>query len=485
MTRTPDYRPHVAARPLGGRALLLAGAAALALGFGNAALAQQGQAQQRPAQQGQQAQQQPGQAGQQGQMPQAQATQMQTVERSLRTAQEQLSRNQQQPNFGQARAAVEAGTNALQGVPQQAQRGEAYRTAQRELNEAQQALRQQQPNREQVAGSLREAADALVILIREVGGTAAAAGAAGGAQGAQIAVQQPSPQVTVQQAQPQVTVQQPSPDVTVQQPAPQVTVQQPAPQVTVQQPRPEVTVQQAQPQVTVQQPRPEVTVQQARPEVTVQQAQPQVRVQQAEPQVRVEREGQPQVTVQRQGEPQVQVQREGQPQVTVQREGQPQVQVERERQAQVQREREVRPGMTEQRTGATTAVPPPAQSGGAQPQVAVATPTAGVPLTTVQSLIGTDVYGANGREAGEVENLLIDNSGRVRAAVIEWGGFLGIGERRAMVPIERIRLGAAGNDRALLEMTREELEALPRYDRERVADYGRERGWGEGLRLYR
>ena len=84
-----------------------------------------------------------------------------------------------------------------------------------------------------------------------------------------------------------------------------------------------------------------------------------------------------------------------------------------------------------------------------------------------------------------MRNLLIDNSGRVRAAVVEWGGFLGIGERQAVVPIERIRLGQGGNDRAQLTMTREELEALPRDDRDRVADHGRERGWGEGLRLYR
>ncbi|MCW8088487.1 PRC-barrel domain-containing protein [Sabulicella glaciei] len=103
----------------------------------------------------------------------------------------------------------------------------------------------------------------------------------------------------------------------------------------------------------------------------------------------------------------------------------------------------------------------------------------------MQGLVGKNVYGTNGREAGEVRNLLIDRSGRVRAVVVEWGGFLGLGERQALVPVERIRLGANQNDRAQLNMTREELEALPRYDSDRVAEYGRERGWGEGLRLYR
>jgi hypothetical protein len=69
--------------------------------------------------------------------------------------------------------------------------------------------------------------------------------------------------------------------------------------------------------------------------------------------------------------------------------------------------------------------------------------------------------------------------------VVEWGGFLGIGERQAVVPIEQIQLGAGPNDRARLNMTREQLEALPRYDRDNLREYGSRYGWGEGTRLYR
>jgi sporulation protein YlmC with PRC-barrel domain len=189
------------------------------------------------------------------------------------------------------------------------------------------------------------------------------------------------------------------------------------------------------------------------------------------------------VTVERQGEPQVTVQRQGEPQVTVQQQGEPRVTMQRTDQAQRQ-QAQAQPG-NDQRTGATSATPAPAQSGGSQPQQTAASPAAGVALQSVQNLIGTNVVGANGREAGEVRNLLIDNQGRVRAAVVEWGGFLGIGTREALVPIERIQLGQGGTDRAQLNMTREELEALPRYDRDRATEYGRERGWGEGLRPYR
>jgi len=401
---------------LSSRPLLLAGTAILAMSMLTAASAQQqSAAQPSPATQ--------------AQTPSGVAGQLHTVEQSLRLAQQQLS-GSQQPNFAQARTAVQAGRDVLGRLPQQAQSPDAFRSAQRELDEASQALQGQQPNQQQVSTQIREAADAVASLMRGMGGIAAA-GQTGGAgtaagSGAQINVQQQPPQINVQQPAPQVTVQQAAPQVTIQQPAPQVTVQQAQPQVTVQQARPEVTVQQARPEVTVQQARPEVTVQQARPEVTVQQARPEVRVQQAQPQVNVERQGTPQVNIQRSGQPQA-----------------------------------------------------------AGEQANVASRSTGVDLQRVQNLIGTNVVGSNGRDAGEVENLLMDSSGRVRAAVIEWGGFLGIGEREALVPIERIRLGGNQNERAQLTMTREELEALPRYDRTKVIDYGRERGWGDGLRMYR
>ena len=30
-----------------------------------------------------------------------------------------------------------------------------------------------------------------------------------------------------------------------------------------------------------------------------------------------------------------------------------------------------------------------------------------------------------------------------------------------------------------------QLERLPRFDRNRLAEYGRDQGWGDGVRLYR
>ena len=102
-----------------------------------------------------------------------------------------------------------------------------------------------------------------------------------------------------------------------------------------------------------------------------------------------------------------------------------------------------------------------------------------MPLARVQSLVGTNVVCASGRDSGEVENLLLDRNGQVRAAVVEWGGgFLGIGQSLAFVPIDQLHLGAPG-ERVRIDLIREQLEALPRYDRKRLADYGRKQGWGD------
>jgi hypothetical protein len=138
-------------------------------------------------------------------------------------------------------------------------------------------------------------------------------------------------------------------------------------------------------------------------------------------------------------------------------------------------------GAADTTSGASSA---PAPTGGGGAQATAASPAAGMPLARVSSIVGTNVVGANDRDAGEVQNLLIDPQGQVRAAVIEWGGFFGIGSRQAVVPIEQLRFGSDG-DRIRMDLTREQLEQLPRYDSSRVADIGRDQGWGDGLRLHR
>jgi sporulation protein YlmC with PRC-barrel domain len=80
-----------------------------------------------------------------------------------------------------------------------------------------------------------------------------------------------------------------------------------------------------------------------------------------------------------------------------------------------------------------------------------------------ERLIGTDAVTANGDDIGEIENLLVEANGQVKAVVVEWGGFLGIGESRAAVPWDQVQLNEAG-DQVTINMTRSEMEAMPTYN---------------------
>jgi hypothetical protein len=138
----------------------------------------------------------------------------------------------------------------------------------------------------------------------------------------------------------------------------------------------------------------------------------------------------------------------------------------------------------EQATPATgaNATTPPAQSGGIGQQGAARAP-GGLDLARATSLVGTNVVSSTGRNAGEIENLLIDSSGQVRAAVVQWGGFLGIGARSAVVPIEQLVFGAPDVP-VRMDLTRDQLESLPRYEAGNLETYGRAEGWG-AVRSYR
>lgn len=76
-------------------------------------------------------------------------------------------------------------------------------------------------------------------------------------------------------------------------------------------------------------------------------------------------------------------------------------------------------------------------------------------------LIGSNVYGPGGQQVGDVYDLVVEPSnGRVAAAVLAVGGFLGIGEKRVAVPIAELKFEG---DRLTTDMTRERLQNAPAF----------------------
>lgn len=85
--------------------------------------------------------------------------------------------------------------------------------------------------------------------------------------------------------------------------------------------------------------------------------------------------------------------------------------------------------------------------------------------TLASSMIGQSVVNPQDETVGDVEDLVMDRSGRVTAAVIGVGGFLGLGEKNVGVPIEALspRRTDDGDVQLVTMLTREELERAPEF----------------------
>lgn len=57
-------------------------------------------------------------------------------------------------------------------------------------------------------------------------------------------------------------------------------------------------------------------------------------------------------------------------------------------------------------------------------------------------------------EIGEVENVIIDDAGQVLGVTVEVGGFLGIGEKTVLIPLEDLRLVQRPEDEGFFIVTR-------------------------------
>ena len=83
------------------------------------------------------------------------------------------------------------------------------------------------------------------------------------------------------------------------------------------------------------------------------------------------------------------------------------------------------------------------------------------PLT---SILGENVHSPKGEDLGRVVDLLVDDDGRIRAAIIDFGGFLGVGTRRIAVDWPLLHFDPSDKDKPLtLSVTRAKLQSAPEY----------------------
>lgn len=79
------------------------------------------------------------------------------------------------------------------------------------------------------------------------------------------------------------------------------------------------------------------------------------------------------------------------------------------------------------------------------------------------NVMGETVRGPNDETIGDINNLVVDRDGKVMAAVIGVGGFLGIGEKDVAVPFSALQLSNEPDGKITLAATKDELKNAPEF----------------------
>jgi hypothetical protein len=123
---------------------------------------------------------------------------------------------------------------------------------------------------------------------------------------------------------------------------------------------------------------------------------------------------------------------------------------------------------------ATPAAPPSATPPPASPKPeppAAAAPAAPPPSVTVidavdaHGILGREVRSAADEDMGRLVDVIVDRGGSVRGAVIDFGGFLGVGSRKIVVDWSALHFWNVANPHKsiTLELTRDQVKAAPEY----------------------
>ena len=87
----------------------------------------------------------------------------------------------------------------------------------------------------------------------------------------------------------------------------------------------------------------------------------------------------------------------------------------------------------------------------------------------VQGILGKEVRSATDENMGRIVDVIVDRAGQVRAAIIDFGGFLGVGSRKIAVAWNALHFPSneKKSERITLELTRDQVRAAPEYKEDR------------------
>jgi PRC-barrel domain len=112
-----------------------------------------------------------------------------------------------------------------------------------------------------------------------------------------------------------------------------------------------------------------------------------------------------------------------------------------------------------------------------QPSAAAPTPPddekskaekAGVPATVVdgeqlESVLGIEALSSTGDDMGRIVDVIVDRGGQARAAIIDFGGFLGVGSRKIAVDWRSLHFDPKKAGAVVVNLTKDQLRVAPVY----------------------
>ena len=100
----------------------------------------------------------------------------------------------------------------------------------------------------------------------------------------------------------------------------------------------------------------------------------------------------------------------------------------------------------------------------------------------VSKIIGSEVRNKSGDKIGDVRDLVVDDKGTIKLAIVSTGGFLGVGDRLHAVPWDVLALGP--KDDHILDIDKAHLQAAPGFTSKTWPNLGDDHWLADNRRYY-
>jgi len=100
----------------------------------------------------------------------------------------------------------------------------------------------------------------------------------------------------------------------------------------------------------------------------------------------------------------------------------------------------------------------------------------------MSKIIGTDVRTRSGDKVGDIKDVIVDDAGNVKLAIVSTGGFLGLGDTMHAVPWEALALGT--RDDRVIDIDKSRLKDAPHFTSRTWPNLGDEKWLADNRRFY-